>query len=150
ITSLESALEAERLNILTRIRNEYLAAQRREKLLATSYETQAQRVSQDAAKTAHYSILKREVDASRQLYENMLQKLKEASIASALRASNIRIVDAAEPPSAPYKPDVMQRVTVGLLSGVFLGVVFVVLRERADRTLQDPGDPSYYLGLPEL
>ena len=44
----------------------------------------------------------------------------------------------------------MQRVIVGLLSGVFLGVVFVVLRERADRTLQDPGDPSYYLGLPEL
>src|SRR5439155_26091723 len=59
ITSLESALEAERLNILTRIRNEYLAAQRREKLLATSYETQAQRVSEDAAKTAHYSLLKR-------------------------------------------------------------------------------------------
>jgi capsular exopolysaccharide synthesis family protein len=24
------------------------------------------------------------------------------------------------------------------------------MRERADRTLQDPGDPAYYLGLPEL
>src|SRR5258708_12513407 len=80
----------------------------------------------------------------------MLQKLKEASIASALNASNIRVVDPAEPPNIPYKPDVPQRVTVGLISGIFLGVVLVVLRERADRTLQDPGDPAYYLGLPEL
>ena len=67
-----------------------------------------------------------------------------------MNASNIRVVDAAEAPGAPYKPDVPQRVSVGLLSGVFLGVVLVVLREPADRTLQDPGDPAYYLGLPEL
>ena len=80
----------------------------------------------------------------------MLQRLKEASIASALRASNIRVVDPAERPSIPYKPDVRRSITVGLLAGLCLGVVIVVLRERADRTLQDPGDPAYYLNLAEL
>src|SRR5207247_8704793 len=90
------------------------------------------------------------VDAHRLLYETLLQLLKEASIASALRATNIRVVDAAERPSAPYKPNVGQRGTVGLLFGMLLGVGFAVVRERADRTLQDPGDVAYYLGVPEL
>lgn len=150
ITNLETTLQSQRTNILTRIRNELLASQRRENLLNSSYTSQASKVSEQSAKAAHYQLLKRDVDANRLLYDSMLQKLKEASIASALNASNIRVVDPAEAPNVPYKPDVPQRVTVGLVSGIFLGVILVVLRERADRTLQDPGDPTFYLGLPEL
>ncbi len=30
------------------------------------------------------------------------------------------------------------------------GIAFAVMRERANRTLQDPGDAAYYLGVPEL
>ncbi len=150
IATLEKAQQTAWSKILTRIRNDYTAAQRREKLLSISYASQARLVSEQASTSAHYKLLRREVDASRLLYESMLQKLKEASIASALRASNIRVVDAAQPASAPYKPDVSRSTIVGLLTGIFLGVGLVVLRERADRTLQDPGDPAYYLNLPEL
>ncbi len=150
ITSVEAAQQADSSNILTRIRNEYEAAQHREKLLLASYTQQAHLVSEEADKAAHYNLLKREVDTSRTLYESVLQKLKEASIASALRASNIRVVDGADPAGGPYKPDVSQSTTVGLLTGLFFGIGFVVMRERADRTLQDPGDPAFYLNLPEL
>lgn len=150
IAALQATLQSQRANILIRIRNDYEAAERREKLLAATYATQAGKVSAQAEAEAHYNLLKRDVDTSRTLYESMLQKLKEASIASALRASNINVVDPAERPSTPYKPDVRQSITVGLLAGLIIGVVMVVLRERADRTLQDPGDPSYYLNLPEL
>jgi succinoglycan biosynthesis transport protein ExoP len=150
IAALEASMQASRTTIMTRIRAEFEGAQRREALLTEAYTNQARAISGKAEVTAHYNLLKREVDASRLLYENLLQKLKESSIASALRANNIRVVDAAERPSAAYKPDVMQRVVLGLLAGMVLGVAFVVLREQADRTLQDPGDPAYYLGLPEL
>ena len=150
IAAIEGSVQESRVNIMTRIRKDYEAAQRREALLTTAYTTQARAISGKAEETAHYSLLKREVDASRLLYENLLQKLKESSIASALRANNIRIVDAAQRPGAPYKPNVTQRAMLGLLAGLVLGVGFVVLREQADRTLQDPGDPAFYLGLPEL
>ena len=150
ITAIEATLERSRNNVLTRIRKEFEAAQRREALLLTAYTAQARLLSGKAEETAHYNLLKREVDATRLLYETLLQRLKEASIASALRANNIRVVDTAETPTAPYKPDVRQRVTVGLLFGLIVGVAFSVMRERADRTLQDPGDVTYYLGLPEL
>ena len=150
IDGLEAAQKGQKANILAGMRNEYEAAQRREKLLSAAYGTQARLVSQKAEQASHYNMLKRDVDSSRLLYESMMQRLKEASIASALRASNIRVVDPAERSSVPYKPDVRRSITVGFLAGLCIGVVIVVLRERADRTLQDPGDPAFYLNLPEL
>jgi capsular exopolysaccharide synthesis family protein len=90
------------------------------------------------------------VDSTRQLYDAMLQRLKEASIAAAMRASNIRVVDAARAPLGPYKPNSTRNAALGVLAGLFLGVAFVVMRERADRSIQEPGDSSFYLNLPEL
>ena len=150
INLMEATLKQERANILTRIKNEYEAAQNREKLMTASYLAEVKLVADQSEKTTHYGILKREVDSNRSLYETMLQRMKEASVASALRASNIRVVDPAEPPSIPYKPNVVRYIVMGLLLGICLGVSLVVLRERADRTLHDPGDIAYYLHLPEL
>jgi capsular exopolysaccharide synthesis family protein len=150
IALMETTAIQERANILTRIKNDYEAAQNREKLMMASYLAEVKLVADQSEKTTHYGILKREVDSTRSLYETMLQRMKEASVASALRASNIRVVDPAEPPEIPYKPNVLRYITMGLLAGICLGVTLVVLRERADRTLHDPGDIAYYLHLPEL
>jgi polysaccharide biosynthesis transport protein len=150
IGTVQSEVELERANILRRIRNDYEAAFRREKLLSAAYGKQERLVNDQAVQVTHYNILKREVDTSRQLYETMLGKLKEASIASALRASNIRVVDDAIPAGDPYRPDVSRSCIMGLLCGLFLGVGYAVFRERADRTIQDPGDVTFYLNLPEL
>ncbi|MCC7496887.1 MAG: hypothetical protein IT160_04865, partial [Bryobacterales bacterium] len=150
LAALEAGMVRERSNIVTRIRNDFESAQRREKLLAADYAAHVKLISAQADKVAHYGILRREVDMNRQLYENMLQRLKEAGIASALRASNIRIVDPAQRPKEPYKPRLILNTLLGLFAGLFLGIGFVVFRERADRTVQNPGDTSLYLGLPEL
>ncbi|MFN7985430.1 MAG: polysaccharide biosynthesis tyrosine autokinase [Vicinamibacterales bacterium] len=150
ITVVEQSIKSTSANIVTRIRNDYEAAKRREDLLAAEFSNQGRLVTGKAEELAHYGLLKREVEASRLLYDNLQQKLKEASIASAMRASNIRVVDPATKPNIPYKPDVRSQAMVGLVGGFVLGVGLVVLRERADRTIQDPGDSSYYLGLPEL
>ena len=99
VTALESALEKERANVIQRIRNEFESAQRREHLLAANYASQARLMSEQAAKVTHYNILKREVDTNRQLYDSMLHNVQEAGMTSALRASNIRVVDSAEPPT---------------------------------------------------
>src|SRR5450755_4421954 len=73
-----------------------------------------------------------------------------ASAASAMRASNVRVVDPAKIPGHPYKPEAGQSAGVGLLTGIFLGAAFIIMRERADRTIQQPGDTPFYLNLPEL
>ena len=150
IVTLETALVRERKAIIDRIHNDYEQAQRREKLLAAIYATQATLVTAESEKSIQYNILKREVDTTRSLYEGMFQRVKESAIASAMRASNVRIVDMATVPKFPYKPNLTVNGMLGLLAGLFLGVAFVVMRERADRTIQAPGDAQFYLNLPEL
>ena len=150
IDALEASLQNVRSNVLTRIKSDFQAAQRRETLLARAYQQQAHLVTGKAEEVAHFNLLKRDVDATRMLYDTLQQRLKEASIAAALRANNVRVVDSALVPASPYKPDIRQSILGGLLFGAVLGVAFSVMRERADRTLQDPGDVTYYLGVPEL
>jgi capsular exopolysaccharide synthesis family protein len=150
VTTLELALDKERTNIIQRIRNEFGSAQRREQMLSASYASQAHLMSEQAAKVTHYSILKREVDTNRQLYDSMLQNVQQAGMTSALGASNIRMVDSAEPPTRPYRPSVVLNSALGLLAGAFFGIAFVVVQERSDRTLQGPGDTTIYLDVPEL
>jgi succinoglycan biosynthesis transport protein ExoP len=150
IAALELARENERTNIIERIRNEFDSAQRREHLLAANYASQIHLMSEQAAKVTDYNILKREVDTNRQLYDSMLQNVQEASMTSALRASNIRVVDSAESPTLPYKPNWLLNSALGLFAGAFFGIAFVVAQDRADRTIHGPGDTTIYLDVPEL
>ena len=71
-------------------------------------------------------------------------------MSSALRASNIRVIDSAEPPTRPYKPSLVLNSSLGLLAGAFFGMVFVVVQERLDRTIHGPGDATIFLDVPEL
>jgi len=150
IDELKSVFDRERANIIKRISNEYDDAKRREELLSRAYTAQASRVSDQAGKVAHYGILKREVETSRQLYEAMMQKVKEYSIASAITANNVRVLDPATPPGAPYKPDIYMYTMLGLATGVFLSILLIVRQARVDRTIQSPGEAPTYLKVREL
>ncbi|HWQ57018.1 MAG TPA: polysaccharide biosynthesis tyrosine autokinase [Bryobacteraceae bacterium] len=150
ISTIESALAAEQRTIVDRINNEYQEAVRREKLLGEDYWTQSRKVTAEAEKSIQYNILKREVDTNRQLYQGMLQKIREAGIASAVRASNVRVLDAGRIPAKPYKPKLLVNAAIGFLTGAFLGAGLVMVREGAGKKLQAPGDATRYLNTREL
>lgn len=150
MATLQAALAADRGAIVKRIGNEYEEAQRREGLLAAAYEAQTKLLTGEGEKAIQYNILKREVDTNRQLYEAMLQQMKESSIAAAMRASNIRVLDAAKPPARPYKPNARRSSALGMLAGLLLGAAFILARDRLDRTIQQPGDAHLHLSIAEL
>ncbi len=150
IAELQSAVRKQRRLILSRISNEYTTARRREKFLADAYTKQEKVVADQSSKAIHYDTLKREVDSTRQLYEAMLQRVKQAEFASAMRASNVLVVDVAKPPILPYRPALPMNSALGLFGGMFLGFGFVLFRERFDRRIQAPGEMRAYLNLPEL
>jgi succinoglycan biosynthesis transport protein ExoP len=150
IGALETAFAKTRADIIRRINNDYQISLQREQLLAANYASQAHLVAGQADKVTHYNILKHEVDTGRQLYDSLLQRVKEASVASALRATNIRVVDAADVPEAPYKPSGVFQTGAGALGGLFLGVWLAVVRARVDRTLSDPRQTNLHLGVPML
>ena len=83
------------------IRDEYLAAVQRENLLTTAFEQQKQEANQLNESAIEYSVLKRDAETNRQLYQDLLQRLKEAGVSAGLRSSNIRVVDIARTPTYP-------------------------------------------------
>lgn len=150
ISTEEAELEKARKAVIGRIQNDYETALQREKLLQDQYDAAVAVVDHQADDVAHYNILKRDVDTDRTLYDDMLQRVKESSIASALKASNINVVDPAVAPGGPYKPSVANNILLGLLFGLGFAVGLVVLLDRADRTIQEPGDVQAILGIVEL
>jgi len=76
--------------------------------------------------------------------------VKESSIASAMKPSNIRVIDAAKLPPQPYKPNLPLNVFLGFLMGGIFGVAGIAVMSHADRSLQEPGDAALLLGVPEL
>jgi capsular exopolysaccharide synthesis family protein len=150
IDEIEGSLRVERKRAADRIANDYSAAVRRENLVQQGLGEQQKQVSLIAEKSVQYNILKREVDTNKQLYEGLLQRLKEAGVSASLKASNIRIVDSAEPPARPVKPRIALNLMVAAFLGLGLGVCAAFFQERMDDTLKGDDDVERLLGLPSL
>jgi capsular exopolysaccharide synthesis family protein len=149
INVLQDALTRERVTILSQIQNDYLAALGREKLLLRQYSGQSKLVNEESVKAVEYQMLKREVESNRQLYDDMLQRTKQASVAAALRANNIRIVDAARVPIAPYKPNPPVNTALGMIGGFFLGAIWISVFKGQGKITQ-PGELKGIAGVSEL
>lgn len=150
IASLRDALGAESKAVEEHAKSEYEESTRREQLLAANYATQGRSMNREAEKAIQYNILRREVDSNQQLYDAMLQRTKLVSAAAGLRTTNVRILDLAKVPTAPYKPRPAINAALGCFSGLLLGAVLIIARERPNHTLQNRGDVHTYLNLPEL
>lgn len=150
IDAVREALERQKLSLSQNIVDQYQSAVANEKSLANALESQTKEVNAVAEKTIQYTILKREVDTSRQLYDGLLQRLKEAQVSAGLKASNIRIVDIAEVPDAPVRPRVLLNMALGLIFGLGLGVGLAFFQEYLDSTIKSPDQIERQLRLPTL
>jgi len=81
------------------------------------------------ARRGRYDVKKGEIDATQRLYESMLQKGKEAARASALRTTNVRLIDSASVPSVPYSPDAPPQHGNRFAMGAMGGIGFVLVQE---------------------
>ena len=139
IAPLEIAIGKEVAGTKARAHSDFIEAKHREELLNAAYQMQAQAVGIEAEKKVHYDALRREVDSTRSLYDTMLARVKEAAIASTMRASNVRVLDAARPPDAPFQPRRSRLALLGSLAGLFLGAGCVVAREQTDSAIRSAG-----------
>ena len=92
-----------------------------------------------------YNILQHEFQTNQQLYESLLQRLKDATLSSGLRATNIHVVDEARPPLAPIRPRKVFNVAIGLMVGFILGVALAFVQEALDDSIKSIGQVERYL-----
>jgi len=150
LTALESVLARERARAVATVTNEYLAAVRREALLVHEYEVQKNAATVVAEKSNQYNILKRNAETDNKLYENLLQRVKEASLISQIKANNVNVVDKAVPRFFPVKPKIFLNLALGFIAGLGLGIGLAFLQDQLDTTLKTADEVDRFLGVPAL
>src|SRR5260370_42439526 len=115
IKDLDELVAREKTNIANQMEAEYHGSRQRQRLLKNALDEQKAQTNEMAEKLVQYSILKREADTNKQLYDGMLQKLKEAGITAGLRSSNIRVVDPALITTGPSRPNQTRYVMLSIL-----------------------------------
>jgi succinoglycan biosynthesis transport protein ExoP len=137
-------------NSVNRIQNDYQTALSRERMLQTALTEQTGLADQLSENAIEYKVLKQEADSNRQLYDGLLQKLKEASLAAGLDSSNVRIVDGARVPLHPARPNIAMNLEFAALIGLIGGVAIVFVLEALDTTVRTPDQAESVSGLPTL
>jgi len=150
IALAEKNYNTELENTLKRIKNDYEASLRQEKLLGAAYDAQSSRVGSQAAETAQYNALKREVDTQHQMYQTLLVQQSQANLNSSVPVNPIRIVESSVPPEVPYTPKPVLNISFGTLLGLVVAGGVVFLRERMDRSIKAPGASRRLFNTPEL
>ena len=133
-----------------RIKNDYQTAMNRERMLQAALAEQTSVADKLNENAIEYKVLKQEADSNRQLYDGLLEQLKEASLAAGLNSSNIRVVDRARVPLHPSRPNLMRNLEFALLIGLTGGIAISLGMEAMDTTVRTPEQAESISGLPTL
>jgi len=148
--TIQKRIDAEINKIVTGIKNAYESSLRKESLLREAFEKQKAKAQEMKEKAIQYNILKRESDTNKELYKGLLQRMKEAGISAGIMASNIQVIDQAELPTKPYKPNTRLNLLLAAVVGLFLGIGLAFFFEYLDNTVKTPEDVEQLIRLPSF
>lgn len=157
LAQIKAQLEETKLRLAQQIRSvveginsAYFAAAGKERALRLQMDKQKSDALALKDASVEYSILAREVNTNKQLYDSVLERFKEISIAGGIPAANVSILDRAEIPRQPSKPNKRLNLMLGALLGLMGGLGLALLLEHINNTLRTPEDVERYLGVPNL
>jgi capsular exopolysaccharide synthesis family protein len=101
-------------------------------------------------RSIQYNILQREVDTNRSLYDALLQRYKEIGVAGGIGKNLVSVVDRAEVPGAPFKPNLIFNLAIGLVMGLVAGLGAALALEFINDTIKTPDDVREKLRLASL
>ncbi|HET9266658.1 MAG TPA: polysaccharide biosynthesis tyrosine autokinase [Vicinamibacterales bacterium] len=132
------------------IRHDFESAVLEEKTLAQALSDQQAVAADLDRKGVAYTVMEREAQSNRQLYETLLQREKELQVLANSRGNNVRLIDRASIPSAPFAPDIRRSLMLGTLAGLLVAFGLVFALDSFDDTIKSAEDITRKLGLPCL
>lgn len=128
----------------------YLAAKQQEDNLRQKLELQKGDLLDVRDKSIGYNTLQREVETNRNMYEGLLQRIKEVGVAGNIDKNNITIIDEAILPYGQFKPNVKLNLALGAVGGLFIGMVIAFMLEFFDDRIKAKETLEKLLGMPVL
>src|ERR1700678_3613021 len=150
LTEIAAQILAETNKLAGKIRGQYMAAVQRENMLHDALEKQKQEENKLNESAIEYSILKRDLESYRQLYEGLMEKMKEAGVSAGLKSNNFRIVDVARVPTYPIEPNIPRNLAFAFMLGLTSGVGLAFLLAGLENTVRTTEQAQIISGLPSL
>jgi polysaccharide biosynthesis transport protein len=150
IEKVQSQIDTEVGLARSQVRSQYESAAGLEQTLRKRLKAQEEAAYKLNEGAAQYAILQNQAELTRDLYDTLQMKLKEATVTAGLSAANITVVDRAQIPYLPVAPRKRLSVLVGLVGGFLVGCVVAFLIESIDDRLQTSEEVEKVLMLPSL
>lgn len=149
LRTTEDRLHGEIQGIVSAAEADYRAARDKEaRLEGTLAASKRTRASEQVL--FEQSVLKREVESAKKLFDDLKSRKEDTGLQSEMRASYVKIVERAEVPHAPIFPRRERNLQIGIALGLALGIGLALLFEHLDNTFKTPEDIKEQLGLPFL
>ncbi|MFD1949590.1 GumC family protein [Sphingomonas arantia] len=150
ISRLRAQIGAADTQSVAGTRNAYTLARDQEVALQREVDGLKGTVLQLQNRSIQYTILQREVDTNRALYDALLQRYKEIGVSGGSGSNNVSVIDRARAPGAPARPILWLNLLLALVAGLGLGVAIALILEYLDDTFKQPDDVERKLHLPLL
>lgn len=150
IDSINQQIGQSRQSLVEKLKADYDRAARDQQSLKaalTTAKTQAVQENQDAIQ---FNILKQDVETSKSLYTEFLQKTNQANLEVAQQNSNLRLISPARVPKSPVGPHRGITILVGLSLSLTTGICLAFFLEYLDNSIKNIEDVNRYIQLPAL
>ena len=150
IAAIDQQIMAQAQSIRNSVHQDYLATLNAEQQLNGQVDALKNNSLNDQDRAVRYNTLAREADTNRQLYDSLLQQYKNLNAAAGISASNVAIIDDADPPLNPSAPNLFKNLAGALMIGFVVAAFTVFLKDQFDDAIRVPEDIEQKLQLPLL
>ncbi|UCD86541.1 MAG: polysaccharide biosynthesis tyrosine autokinase [Desulfobacterales bacterium] len=150
IKTLQERKTQEVNRVISSLRNEYRVALAREESLKAALAQQKKESLDLNQKAIQYSVLQREAESARHMYDLLIKRFKETALTEDMKTGNIRVIDRAEVPKDPVKPRRQRNILLAIIVGLLTGTGLAFFFEYLDNTIKIPEDVKRHLRIPYL
>ena len=129
------------------VESEYLTALAEEQSLTEALQQSRAEARDLSRKGIDYGVLERQAQTDREVYQTLLSRQNELTVASNSRSNNARLMDSAELPTAPFSPDPWRNTFIATVLGLTLSLSLVFGFEYFDDTIKTPEEVTQKLRL---
>jgi capsular exopolysaccharide synthesis family protein len=138
VEEIERQLRESSQNAAQRVEVEYRESVNREGMLQKAVSDTKAEFDRLNAHSFEYQSLKREAEADKTLYEELIRKIKEAGINAGFENSAIRIADPARAAVKPVFPNLPLNIALAFLFSTLLAIGAAVMSDVLDKSIRDP------------
>ncbi|MFW2440543.1 MAG: GumC family protein [Arenicellales bacterium] len=147
IEAIKAKFNEQKNNILAAVKAKYEASVQKEAMLKSRMSSLKSELLELNDRSTDYSVLKRDVQTNRDLYDGLLQRMKEVTVVAGVGTNNVSVVDPGLVPGRPIKPNLRKNLLAAMLLGLLGGLGLAFLFEFLDDTIKSGTEVERVAGL---